>query len=191
MKTKKIKCPWLIPGDKLYEDYHDNEWGRPVHNDKMHFELLCLEGAQAGLSWITVLKKRAAYRLAFDNFDPEVVSLYTEKKVDEMMNNTNLIRHKKKLNSCISNAKAFIKIQKEFGSFDTYVWQFVGNRPIIGKWQSMHDLPTQTEISIALSKDLRKKGFLFVGPKIIYSYMQAAGLVIDHTVDCFLYSPNK
>ncbi len=168
-------------------DYHDEEWGVPFHEDRKHFEFLILEGAQAGLSWSTVLKKREGYRKAFANFDVEQVAAFDEKKEEELRNNSEIIRNKLKIKSTITNAQAFIRVQKEFGSFDKYIWSFVAGKPIVNRWKKMKDVPATTAESDALSKDLKKRGFKFVGSTIIYAHMQAIGMVNDHTIDCFRY----
>ena len=178
------RCSWGI-NDPLMKEYHDTEWGIPVHDDRLLFEFLVLESAQAGLSWITVLKKRDNYRQAFDNFDPLKIANYDEKKIDELMNNEGIIRNRRKILASISNAKAVLKIQKEFGSFDKYIWQFVGGKPIQNNWKTIEDIPAFTTESQAMSKDLKKRGFKFVGPKICYAFMQAVGLVNDHIEGCF------
>lgn len=181
------RCSW--PGaDEIYIDYHDKEWGVPVHDDRKHFEFIILDGAQAGLSWITILKKRKNYREAFDNFDPEKVAKYDEKKIKELMQNKGIVRNKRKIEAAVYNAKAFLEIQREFGSFDKYIWQFVGGKTIKNSWKSEAEIPTKTPESEAMSKDLKKRGFKFVGPTICYAYMQAAGMVNDHIVDCFRYN---
>lgn len=180
------RCDWVTE-DPLYIEYHDKEWGVPTHDDRKLFEMLILEGAQAGLSWITILKKREYYREAFDDFDYDKIAKYNEKKIEALLTNENIIRNKLKINAAISNAKAFIKVQQEFGSFDKYIWQFVGGKVIGNKWTNLEDVPTQTEESEAMSKDLKKRGFKFVGPVICYSFMQAVGMVNDHTTDCFKY----
>jgi DNA-3-methyladenine glycosylase I len=180
------RCSW--PGsDQLMIAYHDNEWGHPVHEDKVHFEFLILEGAQAGLSWSTVLKKREAYRKAFSNFDPRKVARYTQKKIEKLILNPGIIRNRLKIESAVNNAKQFLKIQKEFGSFDNYCWQFVGGRPTINKRKTIKDIPATSKESDAWSKDLKKRGFKFVGSTIIYAHMQAVGMVNDHLMDCFCY----
>lgn len=163
------------------------EWGKPVHHDRVWFEFLTLEGAQAGLSWITVLKKRDGYRKAFSNFDPKKVSRYSQSKMNSLMQNEGIVRNRLKIQSTVSNAQAFLKVQKEFGSFDRYIWNFIGNKPIQGKRSGLGDIPSRTELSDALSKDLKKRGFRFVGSTICYAFMQACGLVNDHVKDCFLY----
>jgi DNA-3-methyladenine glycosylase I len=181
------RCSWC-GSDPLYVKYHDEEWGVPVHDDKKLFEFLILEGAQAGLSWLTVLKKRESYREAFDDFDVEKVALYDENKIQELLNNPGIIRNKLKVRSAVQNAKAFIQVQKEFGSFDRYIWQFVGGKPIVNKRVSLSQLPAKTPESDALSKDLLKRGFKFVGSTIMYAHMQATGMVNDHITNCFRYS---
>lgn len=180
------RCEWA--GDSpLYIAYHDREWGAPVHDDRMIFEFLTLEGAQAGLSWITILKKRDNYRQAFDGFDPGLIAAYDEDKVQELLANPGIVRNRRKIESTIQNARAFLEVQKEFGSFDAYIWQFVGGKPKINAWKSMHEIPAETEESRAMSKDLIRRGFRFVGPTICYAHMQATGMVNDHTVGCFRY----
>jgi DNA-3-methyladenine glycosylase I len=181
------RCQWAGT-DPLYVAYHDLEWGVPVHDDRTIFEFLILEGAQAGLSWSTILKKRDAYRAAFDNFDPAVVAVYDETKVAELLANPGIVRNRAKIASAIKNAQAFLAVQQEFGSFDAYIWQFGGGRPKQNSWQSLSEIPASTPESEAMSKDLRKRGFNFVGPTICYAHMQATGMVNDHTVDCFRYS---
>ena len=182
-----IRCQWAGT-DPLYVAYHDLEWGVPVHDDRTIFEFLILEGAQAGLSWSTILKKRDAYRAAFDNFDPTVVATYGETKVAELLANPGIVRNRAKIASAIKNAQAFLAVQQEFGSFDAYIWQFVGGQPRQNNWQSLSEIPASTPESEAMSKDLRKRGFNFVGPTICYAHMQATGMVNDHTVDCFRYA---
>jgi DNA-3-methyladenine glycosylase I len=182
----KSRCEW--PGsDDLYIEYHDNEWGVPLHDDRKIFEMLVLGGAQAGLNWLTILKKRNNYRMAFDNFDPTKVARYRNKKVQDLLANTGIIRNERKIRSAIQNARAFLEVQAEFGSFDTYIWQFVDGRPIHNSWKSLIDLPSQTRESEAMSKDLRRRGFSFIGPTICYAHMQATGMVNDHIVSCFRY----
>lgn len=184
--AEKIRCSW--PGGiPIYVDYHDNEWGRPVHDDRTLFELLVLEGAQAGLSWITVLKKREAYREAFDGFDPAKVALYGEDKVEELMANAGIIRNRLKINSAITNAKLFLDVVEEYGSFDAFIWSYVDGVPIVGHWKSQEEIPASTPLSDRISKDLKKRGFKFVGSTIVYAYMQSIGMVNDHVVDCFVY----
>ena len=182
----KKRCAWA--GDKqIYIDYHDSEWGVPVHDDQKLFEFLILEGAQAGLSWLTVLKKRENYRKAFANFDPEKVARFTPAKIEKLLQDPGIIRNRLKVQAAVTNAKAFLKVQKEFGSFAEYSWQFVGGKPKQNKWKSMKELPAETDISNAWSKDLKKRGFKFVGPTIMYAHMQAVGMVNDHCTDCFRY----
>jgi DNA-3-methyladenine glycosylase I len=182
------RCGWVNMHEPLYIQYHDEEWGQPCHDDQRLYEMLVLEGAQAGLSWITVLKKRAAYRTAFDQFDPQKVALYDDAKVAELMANPGIIRNRLKINAAVQNAKAFLKVQQEFGTFDTYIWSFVGGKPKANAWKGLGDVPAETDESRAMSKDLLKRGFKFVGPTICYAFMQACGMVNDHTVDCYRYS---
>ncbi|MDP1676993.1 MAG: DNA-3-methyladenine glycosylase I [Bacteroidota bacterium] len=182
----KHRCAWSGT-DPLYNLYHDTEWGIPVHDDKKLFEMLNLEGAQAGLSWITILRKRENYRKAFDNFDPKKIVKYNAKKILSLMKNEGIVRNRLKIHSVVSNAKAFLDVQKEFGSFDSYIWQFVGGKPIVNKRKSIKDIPPKTIEAEAMSKDLKKRGFRFVGPTICYAFMQACGLVNDHEVKCFRY----
>lgn len=178
------RCDWA-GSDPLYVEYHDTEWGVPLHEDLRLFEMLILEGAQAGLSWLTVLRKRPAYRLAFDGFHPEKVASYGETKVAELLADAGIIRNRAKIAAAIGNAKASLAVQAEFGSFDAYVWRFVGGQPKVNKWRSLRQIPAETEESRTLSKDLKARGFRFVGPTICYAYMQATGLVQDHLVSCF------
>lgn len=181
----KVRCEWATDQFEEYVTYHDEEWGVPVHDDKVHFEFLILEGAQAGLSWATVLKKREGYRKSFADFDPQKVSEFDEGKIQELLQFEGIIRNKLKVRSAVTNARKFLEIQQEFGSFDNYIWQFVEGKPIINDWESLSEVPATTKESDALSKDLKKRGFKFVGSTIMYAYMQACGLVNDHTVDCF------
>jgi len=185
MKQKK-RCTWC-EGLEIYEAYHDDEWGVPVHDDQKLFEMLILEGAQAGLSWITILKKRENYRKAFNNFDYKKIARYTDKKIEKLLQDPGIVRNKLKVNGTRTNAKIFMEVQKEFGSFDKYIWQFVGGKPIKNKFKKMKDVPATTPESDAMSKDLKKRGFKFVGSTICYAYMQACGMVNDHTTDCFRY----
>jgi DNA-3-methyladenine glycosylase I len=171
---------WLIP-------YHDLEWGVPVHDDRTHFEFLVLEGAQAGLSWLTILKRRDGYRKAFANFDVAKVARYTPARIEKVLQDPGIIRNRAKVQATITNARAFIAVQKEFGSFDAYLWDFVGGKPKVNKWRRMEQLPALTPLSEAVSTDLRSRGFRFVGPTVCYSHLQAAGLVNDHLVGCFRY----
>jgi DNA-3-methyladenine glycosylase I len=187
-KSPLCRCGWADKGSALYEHYHDAEWGVPVHDDRKHFEFLILEGAQAGLSWLTILKRRAGYRTAFAGFDAKAVARYDAAKVKELLAFEGIIRNRLKIASAISNAALFLQIQKEFGSFDRYIWQFVGNKTIQNKRKSLSELPPETEESRKLSADLRKRGFKFVGPTVMYAHMQATGLVNDHLVSCFRHS---
>jgi DNA-3-methyladenine glycosylase I len=184
MENIKFRCFGDTP---IYMDYHDNEWGRPVHDDGKLFEMLILEGAQAGLSWITVLKKREAYREAFDGFDPNKVALYSDKKIEELMKNEGIIRNRLKINAAVNNARLFLGIIEKYGSFDRFIWGYVEYKPITGHWDSFENMQTTTPISDKISKDLKKMGFKFVGSTIIYSFMQAVGMVNDHLTKCFVY----
>ncbi len=178
------RCPW--PGaDPLYQAYHDKEWGVPVRTDKKLFEFLILEGVQAGLSWITILRKREAYRKAYANFDWNKVALYDEKKLEELLQNPGIIRNRLKIKASVTNAKAFIKVREEFGTFNKYIWSFVDGKPIQNKWSAMKEVPAVTELAERISKDLKTRGFTFVGPTIIYAHMQATGMVNDHITSCF------
>ncbi len=183
----KKRCPWLKLTNPTYVEYHDKEWGRPVHDDRHLFEMLILEGAQAGLSWETVLVKRENYKKLFHNFDVKKVSRMTDSRLEKILENTGIIRNRLKVYSVVSNAKAFIEVQKEFGSFDKYLWAFVGNKPIYSNYKKMSDYPTKTKISDEISKDLKKRGFKFIGSTIIYAYMQGIGMVNDHSKDCYLH----
>lgn len=185
--TNKKRCGWVEGQFDEYIKYHDEEWGLPVHDDRTHFEFLILEGAQAGLSWSTILKRREGYRQSFANFDPEKVAKFSEEKIQELLQFAGIIRNKLKVRSAVTNAQKFLEIQEEFGSFDEYIWQFVDGKPIVNHWTDMSNVPATTKESDALSKDLKKRGFKFVGSTIIYAHMQACGLVNDHTVDCFRY----
>ncbi len=186
----KRRCSWC-GNDPLYVQYHDEEWGVPVHDDIKHFELLVLEGAQAGLSWITVLRKRENYRLAFDGFDPVKVAAYNETGISELLQNPGIIRNNLKIRSAVSNAQAFLNIRKELGSFDKYIWHFTGGKSINNSFSKLSDLPSSTSVSDAMSKDLKKRGFKFCGSTICYAYMQSAGMVNDHLTDCFRYMEIK
>ncbi len=179
------RCAWVPLNDPEYVQYHDREWGKPIHDDKSLFEFLVLEGAQAGLSWKTILHKREDYRAAFDGFQPEIVASYGEKEVEKLLQNPGIVRNRLKINAAIKNAKAFLTVTEEFGSFDNYIWTFVEGTPIVNNWSSVKDVPAKTEISDRMSKDLIKRGFKFVGSTICYSFMQATGMVNDHTTDCF------
>lgn len=186
-KSMKHRCAWADPKNQEYIDYHDKEWGVPVKDDRTLFEFLILEGAQAGLSWSTVLKKRENYRKALDKFDYRKIAKYNSKKEKELLQNEGIIRNRLKIKSTINNAKVFLEIQKEFGSFSNYIWQYVHNKPIKNKFKSLKDLPAKTEISDQISKDLKKRGMNFVGSTIIYAFMQAIGMVNDHETKCFRY----
>lgn len=180
------RCGWA-GAEPLYVAYHDQEWGVPVHDDRHLFEMLILEGAQAGLSWSTILKKRDSYRLAFANFEPEKVAAFDEGKVEALLANPGIVRNRRKVAAAIQNAQAFLQVQAEFGSFDSYIWQFIGGQPRQNRWRSLAEIPAQTPESQVMSKDLRQRGFNFVGPTICYAFMQAVGMVNDHVVDCFRY----
>jgi DNA-3-methyladenine glycosylase I len=182
----KKRCDWAK--DEPNTTYHDNEWGTPQHDDQKLFEFLILEGAQAGLSWVTILKRRDGYGKAFSDFDAKKVSKYTQKRVEKLLKDESIIRNKLKINSAINNAKSFLKIQDEFGSFDKYIWGFVNHKPIKNKFKKHSEIPVTSEISEKLSQDLKKRGFNFVGPTICYALMQAIGMVNDHTSNCYLYS---
>lgn len=183
----KKRCAWAESGNELYLQYHDREWGVPVHEDRKQFEFLILEGAQAGLSWSTVLNKREGYRKAFAVFDPVKVARFSEKKIETLIQNPSIIRNRLKITSAVSNARAFLAIQKEYGSFDTYIWAFVGGKPLQNRWNAMADVPATSPESEALSKDLKQRGLKFVGSTIMYAHLQAAGLVNDHLLSCFRY----
>lgn len=178
------RCSWVNLKNPDYVRYHDREWGKPVHNDLVHFEFITLEGAQAGLSWETILNKRQNYRKLFSGFDPKKIARYKAKKIADLLVDQRIVRNKLKIESTVSNARAFLAIQQEFGSFDKYIWDFVGGSPIVNKFKSHRDYPTRTELSDAISKDLKKRGFRFVGSTIIYAYLQAVGIVNDHAIDC-------
>lgn len=182
----KTRCQW-VSSDPLYIQYHDQEWGVPVHDDRKLFEFLVLEGAQAGLSWITILRKRENYQAAFDRFDPAKVAFYDERKIEELLLNPGIIRNRRKIESAVKNARAFLAVQEEFGSFDRYIWSFTGGKPRINCWERFADIPAKTAESDAMSKDLVKRGFSFVGSTICYAFMQAVGMVNDHEVGCFRY----
>ncbi len=179
-----VRCAW-VGGDPSYVSYHDNEWGVPVHDDRVLFEFLILEGAQAGLSWSTILNKRDQYRAAFARLDPAIVATYDETTIERLLQDPGIVRNRRKVEAAIGNARAFLAIRKEFGSFARYIWRFVDGRPIQNEWKSLVDIPAQTPESRVMSKDLKKRGFKFVGPTICYAFMQAVGLVNDHTIDCF------
>jgi DNA-3-methyladenine glycosylase I len=181
-----VRCAW-VGSDPLLVDYHDREWGVPVHDDRLMFEFLILEGAQAGLNWMTILRKRENYRLAFAGFDPSVVARYDEAKVAGLLSNPGIIRNRLKVAAAVQNARLFLEVQREYGSFDAYIWQFVGGKPKVNAWKTIQEIPAQSDEAVAMSKDLVRRGFKFVGPTICYAHMQATGMVNDHTVDCFRY----
>ena len=183
--TNTRRCVWA-GSDPLYHAYHDKEWGVPVHNDRRLFEMLTLEGAQAGLSWITILRKRKAYRKAFDNWDVGAIALYSGRKIERLMKDAGIVRNRLKIESVVSNARAFLEVRREFGTFDRYLWRFVGGKPIIRRRRSLRAIPVRTAESDALSKDLKRRGFRFVGSTICYAYMQAVGMACDHTASCYL-----
>jgi DNA-3-methyladenine glycosylase I len=189
MKTI-VRCPWPA-NDKLYQKYHDKEWGVPIHNDRKLFEFLLLEGFQAGLSWRTILTKRPNFRKAFDTFDFNKIAKYDKRKINSLMKDAGIIRNQLKINSAVTNAKAFIKVRKEFGTFDKYIWGFVNGKPIKNKFKTLKELPAKTELSDLISKDLKNRGFNFVGSTIIYAHMQATGMVNDHLTSCFRYNECK
>jgi len=186
----KQRCLWAVKHE-IEQEYHDHEWGIPLHDEQKLFEFLCLEGAQAGLSWLTILQKRENYRQAFDQFEVQKVAQYNQQKVEELLKNEGIVRNKLKVNAFISNAKAFIAIQEEFGSFDAFIWRFTENKTIQNNWKAPTDIPATTPLSEKMSKVLKKKGFKFVGPTICYALMQAIGMVNDHTTDCFRYDKLK
>ena len=183
----KKRCGWASLDDPLYRRYHDEEWGVPVHNDGKLFELLVLEGAQAGLSWATILKKRENYRAAFDGFDPKKIAEYDARKAKRLMSDAGIVRNELKIRSAIQNARAFLRTRDEFGQFESYVWRFVGNKPKVNGWRTLKEIPARTPESDALSKDLKVRGFKFVGSTICYAFMQAVGMVNDHVIDCYRY----
>jgi DNA-3-methyladenine glycosylase I len=182
-----VRCAW-VGDDPLYRRYHDEEWGVPLHDDQKLFELLILEGFQAGLSWRTILHKREAFRRAFKGFDPARVAWFSERKLRELEKDASIVRNRQKIRAAVTNAQTFIEVKQEFGSFDRYLWRFVGGKPIIGRWQSITDVPSTSPEAEALSRDLKRRGFKFVGPTIVYAFMQACGMVMDHTVDCFRFA---
>jgi DNA-3-methyladenine glycosylase I len=187
MTVPRKRCEWVNPDDPLMLDYHDREWGVPVHDDRKHFEFLVLEAAQAGLSWSTVLRKREGYRRAFSDFDPQKVARYTDKRIEALTLDPSIIRNRMKIAAAVRNARQFLAVSQEFGSFDSYAWQFVDGRPTVNRRKSTKDIPATSPQSDAFSKDLKQRGFSFVGSTIIYAHMQAIGMVNDHLVDCFRY----
>ena len=180
------RCPWA-DGNELYERYHDTEWGVPVHDDRIHFEFLVLEGAQAGLSWLTILRKREAYRVQYRGFDPAEVAAFGDDRIGEMLADAGIVRNRRKITSSIANAKRFLEIQQEHGSFDAYIWRFVNRRPLVNGWEKVEHVPASTNLSDEISKDLKGRGFSFVGSTIIYAHLQAVGIVNDHIKRCFRY----
>lgn len=185
---EKTRCGWATVNDQLYIDYHDNEWGKPVFDDNILFEFLVLESFQAGLSWITILRKRENFRQAFDNFNYQKIAKYGDKKITQLLQNEGIIRHRGKIEATINNAQKFIDIQKEFGSFSTYLWNFVNHTPIKNQFRSLDEIPAKTNLSEQIAKDLKKRGFKFMGATTVYAYMQAVGLVNDHILGCFCYT---
>lgn len=179
-----MRCPWADEAEPIYVAYHDNEWGKPTYDDQQLFEMLCLEGAQAGLSWITILKKRETYREVFDQFVAEKIIQYDQQKINQLMKNPGIIRNRLKINAFICNAQAYLTIRQKYGTFSSYIWSFVDGKPLINHWETMEDVPTQTERSNDMSKQLKKDGFKFVGPTICYAFMQATGMVNDHLTSC-------
>ena len=189
MHNEQLRCGWATSDLAIH--YHDAEWGVPVRDDRKLFEFLILEGAQAGLSWDTILRKRENYRAAFDNFDAEKIALYNEKKFSALLTNKGIVRNRLKIASAVSNAKGYLKIKDEFGSFDSYIWRFANGKPIVNAWRDLSEVPAKTSLSDAMSKDLKRRGFNFVGSTIMYAFMQACGLVNDHLVSCFRYNEVK
>lgn len=186
---ERTRCAWVPAGDEDYARYHDEEWGRPVRQDRHLFEMLTLEGAQAGLSWSTILRKRRAYRKAFANFDPAKVARFDGRRRAALLRDAGIVRNRLKIDSTVTNARAFLAVQREFGSFSRYLWAWVGGRPVLNGWKRRDQIPARNELSDRLSRDLKKRGFRFVGSTIIYAYLQAVGVVNDHTADCYLYRP--
>jgi len=185
-EDSRNRCPWCEGAD-LYRRYHDEEWGVPVHDDRKHFEFLVLESAQAGLSWSTILKKRENYRKAYRGFDPQIVARFGARDIERLLKDAGIVRNRLKIESSINNAKRFLEIREEFGSFDAYLWGFVGGSPLVNRWKALSEIPAQTELSDSVSKDLKTRGFRFVGSTIIYAHLQAVGVVNDHLVGCFRY----
>jgi DNA-3-methyladenine glycosylase I len=185
--TTKRRCSWVNPDDTSLIEYHDQEWGVPAHSDRKHFEILVLSGAQAGLKWSLVLKKRDGYRRAFDAFDPDTVARYSDKRIQALMANPEIIRNRMKIEAAVANARALLKVREEFGDFDSYCWRFVDGQPKLNHWRATTQIPSTSPESEAFSKDLKRRGFSFVGPTVMYAYMQSAGLVNDHLVECFRY----
>jgi len=189
-KGMKTRCGW-VGSDSLYIEYHDKEWGVPSHDDQRLFEFIILEGVQAGLSWQTILKKRGNYRKAFNGFDPQKIAKYDATRIKELLSDSGIIRNRLKVEAAVQNAKAFLAVQKEFGSFDAYIWRFVHGKPVVNRWKELSKIPSKTSVSSAMSRDLKVRGFKFVGPIICHAFMQAVGMVNDHTVDCFRYQEIK
>jgi DNA-3-methyladenine glycosylase I len=185
MIKSRTRCAWVKQDDALYCDYHDHEWGYPQHDDRKLFEAILLDTYQAGLSWLTVLRKRENFRKAFDDFDPKRIARYDDNKIEELMQDTGIIRNRLKIKAAITNAQAFLKLQKEYGTFDKYIWQFTNGKAVVNNWKSIKEIPPRTVESDAMSKSLVKNGFKFVGTTICYAFMQAVGMVDDHTIDCF------
>jgi DNA-3-methyladenine glycosylase I len=185
------RCEWVPLDNPLYVKYHDQEWGVPVHDDRLIFEFLILEGMQAGLSWLTILRKRDNFRKAFDNFDPHKIAQYEKKKIEALMQDSGIIRNRLKIEAAVANANAFLEVQAKHGSFDAFIWNFVNGKPIVNQWKNLEEIPAKTPLSDTISKELKKHGFKFVGSTIIYAHMQATGMVNDHTVDCFRYQELK
>ena len=187
-KQKEVKrCFWAQKGGALDKEYHDTQWGRPEHNDAVLFEMLILEGMQAGLTWSMILKKRDNFKKAFDNFDPYKMAKYGKSKIEKLLKDEGIVRNRLKINAAVTNAKAYIKLKKEYGSLDKFMWRYVNNKPVKNKWKTCRQIPAETPLSKQISMDLKKLGFKFVGPTIIYAYMQSVGMVNDHTTDCFVY----
>ena len=186
-EDSKTRCPWC-EGTELYRRYHDEEWGVPVHDDRRHFEFLVLESAQAGLSWSTILKKRENYRKAYRGFDPAVAARFGARDRERLLNDAGIVRNRLKIESSINNAKRFLEIQRQFGSFDSYLWGFVGGHPVVNRWKTLSEIPANTELSDTISKDLKARGFRFVGSTIIYAHLQAVGVVNDHLTGCFRHA---
>jgi DNA-3-methyladenine glycosylase I len=187
ISSTPTRCGWVPANDALYADYHDHEWGSPVHDDRLMFEFLLLEGFQAGLSWRTILLKRANFQRAFDGFDPRLIANYGEDKIAALLNDAGIIRNRLKVRAAVQNAQAYLRVQEKEGSFCEYMWSFVGGKPLVNAWRELSQIPARTELSDRLSKDLVQRGFKFVGSTIVYAHMQATGMVNDHTVDCFRY----
>jgi DNA-3-methyladenine glycosylase I len=186
--SEKTRCPWSEGVSPAYLEYHDTEWGVPVHDDQKQFEFLILEGAQAGLSWSTVLHRRAGYRRAFADFDPHKIARFTPARIEKLLLDSGIIRNRLKVTAAVSNARAFLELQSAFGSFDRYIWGFVDGRPVVNHWQKQSEVPATSAVSDALSKDMKKRGFSFVGSTILYAHLQATGLINDHLVDCFRHA---